>query len=55
MTQPLILPKWLYERFVAQVGKEEADRHMAMWNAVAVADWQEAVDLDKVKERVNRG
>lgn len=55
MTRPLILPKWLYEKFVSQVGKEEADLHMFRWNAVAVADWREAVDLQAVKEKVNRG
>jgi hypothetical protein len=55
VTQPIIIPKWLYERFVIAVGKEQADQHMSKWNAVAVGDWREAVDLEAVKARVNHG
>lgn len=55
MTQPLIIPRWLYERAVAKDGKEATDRTMVAFNAVAVESWQEAIDLDAVKERVNRG
>lgn len=55
MTQPIIIPKWLYERAVAKEGKEATDRTMQEFNAVAVADWSEALDLEAVKEKVNRG
>jgi hypothetical protein len=55
MIQPIIIPKWLYERAVAKEGKEATDRIMRAYNAVAVADWSEAVDLDAAKEEVNRG
>lgn len=54
MTHPLIIPKWLYERAVAKEGKEAADRTMRAFNAVAVADWSEVVDLEAAKEKVNR-
>ena len=55
MTQPIIIPKWLYERFVAKDGKESTDKTMAAFGAVAVESWQEAIDLEAVKEKVNRG
>lgn len=55
MTDTIIVPKWLYERLVAREGREAADRTMARYGAVAVASWQEAVDLESVKKKVNRG
>lgn len=51
----MIIPKWVYEKAVSEIGREAADRHMAKWDAVAVADWSEAVDLQAVKEKVNHG
>lgn len=51
----MIIPAWMYRRMVAQYGQAMADRKMAEFSAVAVDDWQEAVDLEAAKERVNRG
>lgn len=55
MTQPIIIPKWLYERAVAKEGKQSVDQTMRAYGAVAVNDWREALDLEAVKEKVNRG
>lgn len=55
MIESVLIPRWLYEREVAKNGKEATDRVMRDYNIVAVADWRTAVDLEAVKEKVNRG
>jgi len=55
MTQPILIPKWLYERAVAKDGKWAVDQTLKSYNAVVVEDWTDAIDLEAVKEKVSRG
>lgn len=37
----IIIPRWLYEKIVDEMGQERGDLYMAQWNAVAVDHWSE--------------
>ena len=37
----LIIPRWLYEKMVQELGQEAADLKMRQFDAVAVSDWSE--------------
>lgn len=45
----LIIPRWLYEKAVHDLGREVADKIMANHHAVVADDWFEATSPEPVK------